>query len=47
MLIENLKAQETLAIEAARDDPTALARYRGIQTRRRELEMAQLTQHET
>jgi len=47
MLIENLKAQETQAIEAARDDPTALARYRGIQTRRRELEMAQLNQQET
>jgi DNA primase len=40
MLIENLKAQETEAIEAAKDDPTALQRYRTLQTRRRQLELA-------
>lgn len=39
MLIENLKAQETEAIEAAKDDPTALQRYRALQTRRRQLEL--------
>ncbi len=47
MLIESLKLQETQAIEAAKDDPSALARYRGLQTRRRELEMAQLSEQET
>jgi DNA primase len=38
ILIENLKAQETDAIAAAKDDPTALQRYRHLQARRRELE---------
>ena len=38
MLIESLKAQETQAIEAAQQDPLALARYRALQARRRELE---------
>jgi DNA primase len=47
MLIESLKLQETQAIEAAKDDPSALARYRALQTRRRELEMAQLSQQES
>ncbi len=47
MLIENLKLQETQAIEAAKDDPSALARYRGLQIRRRELEMAQLSQQDS
>ena len=40
MLVERLKAQETEAIEAARLDPTALVRYREIQARRRQLELA-------
>ena len=38
ILIESLKAQETEAIAAAKDDPTALQRYRHLQARRRELE---------
>jgi DNA primase len=38
MLVERLKVQETLAIEAAGSDPQALERYRGLQARRRELE---------
>ena len=38
MLIESIKAQETQAIEAAQQDPQALARYRALQARRRELE---------
>jgi len=38
MLVERLKAQETEAINAARSDPTALQRYRELQTRRRQLE---------
>ncbi len=38
MLIERIKAQETLAIRAAGTDPTALDRYRALQTRRRDLE---------
>lgn len=38
MLIEELKVQETQAIEAAQQDPAALARYRALQARRRELE---------
>ena len=38
MLIEQLKAQETLAIQAAHNDPAALARYRELQTRRLALE---------
>ena len=46
MLIESLKAQETQAIEAAKDDPSALTRYRGLQTRRRQLELVQLSQQE-
>ena len=40
MLIEQIKVQETEAIEAARADPTALQRYRELQARRRELEAA-------
>ena len=40
MLVERLKAQETEAIEAAKADPAALARYRDLQTRRRALETA-------
>jgi DNA primase len=40
MLVERLKAQETEAIEAARRDPNALVRYREIQARRRQLELA-------
>ena len=40
MLVERLKAQETEAIEAAKADPTALARYRDLQARRRQLEVA-------
>ncbi len=38
MLVERLKAQETDAIHAAKSDPTALHRYRELQTRRRQLE---------
>lgn len=41
MLIEHLKSLETEAIEASRDNPAALARYRELQSRRRALEMAQ------
>ena len=40
MLIEQLKAQETAAIDASRTDPAALQRYRELQQRRRELEAA-------
>jgi DNA primase len=40
MLVERLKAQETEAIHAAKSDPTALQRYRELQTRRRQLESA-------
>lgn len=47
MLIESLKAQETEAIAAAKDDPTALQRYRSLQMRRRQLESAQLATQET
>lgn len=39
MLIERIKEQETEAIEASGHDPEALARYRGLQTRRRQLEL--------
>jgi DNA primase len=38
MLVEQLKTQETEAIEAAKADPSALERYRALQKRRRELE---------
>jgi len=38
MVIEHLKAQETAAIEASRNDPAALQRYRELQARRSELE---------
>ena len=44
MLVEHLKAQETLAIEAFRTDVSALQHYRELQARRRELEAAALTQ---
>ena len=40
MLVERLKAQETEAIDAARLDPNALVRYRELQARRRQLELA-------
>jgi len=40
MLIEQLKADETLAIEAAKADPSALQRYRELQARRLALESA-------
>ena len=40
MLVEDLKAQETRAIEASRTDPSALERYRELQARRRALESA-------
>jgi DNA primase len=39
MLIESIKMQETEAIESAKEDPTALQRYRALQARRRQLEM--------
>jgi DNA primase len=38
MLVEQLKAEETLAITAAKTDPAALAHYRTLQARRRALE---------
>ena len=41
MLIERLKDQETHAIEASSSDPTALQRYRDLQTRRKILEQQQ------
>ncbi len=40
MLIEQLKIEETLAIEAAKADPGALQRYRALQARRLVLESA-------
>ena len=40
MLIEHLKRQETLAIQAAKIDPGALQRYRELQARRLALEAA-------
>ena len=40
MLIERLKLQETEMIQAAQTDPTALRRYRDLQSRRRQLEAA-------
>jgi DNA primase len=40
MLIEQLKIDETLAIEAAKADPRALQRYRELQARRLVLEAA-------
>ena len=40
MLIEQLKTDETLAIEASRTDPNALQRYRELQARRLMLEAA-------
>jgi DNA primase len=43
MLIEQLKIDETLAIEASKTDPQALQRYRELQTRRRILESAAAT----
>ncbi len=39
MLIEQIKAEETEAIEAARSNPAALERYRELQARRRALEI--------
>jgi DNA primase len=41
MLIERLKDQETHAIEASASDPSALQRYRDLQTRRKILEQQQ------
>lgn len=38
LLIEHLKAEETRAIERAKQDPTALSDYRALQTRRRAIE---------
>jgi DNA primase len=38
MLVEHLKTQETLAIQAAHSDPAALVRYRELQARRLGLE---------
>jgi DNA primase len=38
MLIESIKLQETEAIASAKEDPTALQRYRALQARRRQLE---------
>ena len=38
ILIDSLKAQETEAIAAAQQDPSALQRYRSLQARRRALE---------
>jgi DNA primase len=38
MLVEQLKIEETLAIDAAKGDPTALAHYRNLQARRRAIE---------
>jgi DNA primase len=40
MLIEHLKTEETLAIEAAKVEPGALLRYRELQARRLLLEAA-------
>ena len=42
MLIEHLKTEETLAIEAAKVDPGALQRYRELQARRLLLEVCHL-----
>ena len=39
MLVDRLKAQETLAIEDSATDPQALERYRALQARRRDLEL--------
>ncbi len=41
MLVEQIKEQETEAIEASKADPTALQRYRELQVRRRQLEKSQ------
>jgi DNA primase len=38
MLVEQLKIEETLAIDAAKNDPSALTHYRTLQARRRALE---------
>jgi len=43
MLIEQLKAEETVAIAAASDNPAALERYRELQARRRALETGPTT----
>ena len=40
MLVERLKILETAAINAAKSDPSALQRYRELQSRRRHLESA-------
>jgi DNA primase len=40
MLVEQLKIEETLAIDAAKSDPSALAHYRDLQARRRAIESA-------
>lgn len=40
MLIDRIKVLETQAIEAVAQDPQALARYRDLQIRRRQLELA-------
>jgi DNA primase len=38
MLVEQLKLEETLAIDAAKTDPSALTHYRNLQARRRAIE---------
>jgi len=43
MLIESIKLQETEAIALVKEDPTALERYRALQTRRRQLELVSPT----
>ena len=43
MLVEHLKVLETQAIAEANTDPQALARYRSLQARRRELEAGPLS----
>jgi DNA primase len=40
MLVDHIKEQETLAIEASKADPAALIRYRELQARRSQLEQA-------
>ncbi len=40
MLIDRIKEQETEAIAASAHDPSALQRYRELQLRRKQLELA-------
>ena len=46
MLVDRLKVQETEAIEAAKNDPSALQRYQTLRARRVQL-MAQLEKPQT